>query len=253
MKKKIYPTSIKKYKGARIKQSKNGKFKVLISKHTRCDGLYATTNRSNFSSHTKALRFVRKYYVTNRLRSKIKNMIHDRGSHCECVLTQGKVMSFDHANINDVQKYVLHANKVPGRDLWYAFTKGEDKRTINFSNIVMNHDPTLTNISVDHISRIGIDNRRSNLRLATQREQNLNQKVRSNNICGLNGVHLNNSSKYPNWEATWVIESGKQCTKSFLCSKYGAEEAKQMAIAYRLKMVNGMSHYKNLASRVVAI
>lgn len=43
---------------------------------------------------------------------------------------------------------------------------------------------------------------------------------------------------YYNWIATWVDDSGKKKNKMFSISKYGEDEAKKMAIAYREKMVS---------------
>lgn len=46
---------------------------------------------------------------------------------------------------------------------------------------------------------------------------------------------------YYNWVASWMDDTGKKKFKPFSISKYGEEEAKQMAIAHREKMVSLLS------------
>lgn len=54
-------------------------------------------------------------------------------------------------------------------------------------------------IEVDHANRDRLDNRRSNLRLATRRQQTANQSIRSNNSSGFRGVSMNR--KRGKWQA----------------------------------------------------
>jgi len=79
---------------------------------------------------------------------------------------------------------------------------------------------------VDHINRIHQDNRKENLRIATQTEQNYNQKKKTRNVklpkgCGINpddiptyiGYHYEKCKKCEE------CKKCKECTKSKMCKK----------------------------------
>jgi hypothetical protein len=74
--------------------------------------------------------------------------------------------------------------------------------TIYLHNLVLHAPPGM---EVDHVSRDRLDNRRSNLRLATRREQCGNQGMRSDNTSGYRGVSLTRSGK---WGA-WIRRNGR--------------------------------------------
>lgn len=58
-------------------------------------------------------------------------------------------------------------------------------------------------LEVDHINRNGLDNRKSNLRVVTRRENNLNQRIPFTNSSGYRNVHWNKSANQ--WEASLKI------------------------------------------------
>jgi hypothetical protein len=84
------------------------------------------------------------------------------------------------------------------------------------------------NIMIDHIDRNTLNNRKSNLRIADAELNMRNINIQTNNTSGITGVRCDGKK----WWAQIVID-GKQKTKSFTISKYGDEEAKKMAIAWR--------------------
>lgn len=89
---------------------------------------------------------------------------------------------------------------------------------------------------VDHKNRIKNDNRLENLRWVEIRDNNRNTNIAKDNTSGFQGVCFD--KKYNRWLAHWSNNDGKICRKCFSVKQYGEEEAKQLAIDYRKKMVD---------------
>jgi hypothetical protein len=232
MVKKIYPTHHMKYCGGSIKEINEKTFIAKVDTRNRHSLRITLTKR--FNTYRKAIRFIRRGCKKHGL--PIKNMIYDRKTHYECVLTSNKVMLFDKQDLEKVQTHVIHASR--SRDqTWYAVARTSGKTS--FANIIMNHNVKLNpSITVDHVTHgDGLDNRRKNLRFATRSEQNINQRTRISNTSGAKGVHFDKSYGKDKWVARWMKETKKRMTKSFSCKTHGYEKAKQMAIDYRAKMV----------------
>ena len=86
---------------------------------------------------------------------------------------------------------------------------------------------------VDHIDRNGLNNLRCNVREGGGRINATNRGKPKNNTSGHTGVRFEGGAK-ARWKVQWVDkESGKRRTKSFSVAKYGEEDAKKLAIAYR--------------------
>ena len=84
-------------------------------------------------------------------------------------------------------------------------------------------------IEVDHIDHNRSNNMLDNLRWTTKSGNLRNASMSKRNTSGHQGVYFHKTNN--SWIASWYEE--KEKTKSFSVNKYGEEEAKQMAIAYR--------------------
>ena len=87
---------------------------------------------------------------------------------------------------------------------------------------------------VDHINRIRTDDRVENLRWVTRKENSRNRSKYSNNTSGLTGVSFRKDRE--SWRTYWCDNIGKLRSKYFSINKYGKNQAKRLAIEYRLKM-----------------
>lgn len=104
--------------------------------------------------------------------------------------------------------------------------------------IAVLHDLEVNGFVIDHIDRNGSNNKISNLRVVSQKENMQNrsqQKLSSNNSSGVPGVSYD---KQGYWVANWY-EAGKQIRKHFPIKNYEtSEKAFEAAIMYREEMQN---------------
>lgn len=92
----------------------------------------------------------------------------------------------------DQYGYVTNARRIDG-----------ETRTIFMSRYLT---PWANKRDVDHINRDPLDNRKSNLRVATRSENNLNSKIRVNNTSGFKGVNFHKITR--KWRA-YIGHNGK--------------------------------------------
>lgn len=103
---------------------------------------------------------------------------------------------------------------------------------------------------IDHINGIRTDNRLCNLRCIPQAVQKRNMKTRDDNVSGVQGVSLWETTRRGNqkvsmWRAVAINTVGKQVIKTFSISKYGNEEAFRLACEARKQMEKDFNYHPN--------
>lgn len=97
-------------------------------------------------------------------------------------------------------------------------------------------DKTPEEFVIDHIDGNFYNNKISNIRLVTIRENSFNRKMSSRNTSGVTGVRFD--EKENRFTATWVDVACLERTKSFNLNKYESKEkAFQAAIDFRNFMI----------------
>ena len=123
----------------------------------------------------------------------------------EIQLTRGKSVFVDDEDYEDLAKYKWHTLK--GTQTYYAvrWTRNiENKRVLLLLHRIVMKAPQ--EMFVDHIDGNGLNDCKSNLRLCTQKENNLNKKSQSNKTSKYLGVSLSRitvkEKTYLKWRAT---------------------------------------------------
>jgi hypothetical protein len=98
---------------------------------------------------------------------------------------------------------------------------------------------------VDHVDGDPSNNLLSNLRVVSKRTNSQNCSISKRNSSGTTGVTYNKHNDY--WQAVILNFDGERITKAYSCSKYGAIEAKDLAIKFRQDTIehlnkNGMNY-----------
>nr|WNL50437.1 HNH family endonuclease [Marseillevirus sp.] len=223
-----YPSDVKKYNGCIEKIPKKdgtASFRVKI----RGGGRYLS---KSLPTEEDALVFLREKNLEFGLQ--IKNIVREWEDHMEVEVKKDAWSKFDKEDMPIVEKY---ACGISVQGYVTAFCEGKH---VKLHNLILSHSPSMDS-TVDHISRDKLDNRKSNLRIATRRTQSINKKVRRCNNSGIIGVHFSGGKQ---WVAKWQDEYGTPCNKCFSISKYGDEGAKTLAIAYRKHIEETLPHYK---------
>lgn len=123
----------------------------------------------------------------------------------EVVLSQGKVAVVDDEDLPFVnrRKWFAHRTPKPGGDVWYA-TRSARPPEVPKATMVYMHRELMgnpTGLQVDHENGCGLDNRRSNLRVATH-GQNCHNQRKTRGVSKYKGVTFcNNPYLRLRWEA----------------------------------------------------
>ena len=128
--------------------------------------------------------------------------IRIKGNVAFITLTQGHVAIVDVSDLGIVEKYHWSArvsrNTVYGQRADWSTGKA---KLIRLHRDIMKAP---VGVQVDHISGDGLDNRRANLRLATNAENTRNMRLGSDNTSGFKGVSFRKDTQ--RWRAYIVLD-----------------------------------------------
>ena len=114
------------------------------------------------------------------------SLITDEGDHMRCTLKNGTSFLFDRDDLDLVESHTWSIAR------GYVRTTMRGK-TVYFHRLVMG----VSEEEVDHVNMDRLDNRKSNLRLATHAENQQNRRMHRDNKSGFKGVCLDTrSGKY---------------------------------------------------------
>lgn len=132
----------------------------------------------------------------------------------EIQLTQGKVAVVDDADYGKLNQHKWFANKIHGR--FYASRRKGLKYVFMHREILGLTDQK---IQVDHVNKNALDNRKSNLRQATNAENQRNRGIDKDNRSGFKGVYWNKNAN------GFVAQIGVNGKKMYLGLFDSAEDA----------------------------
>jgi len=143
----------------------------------------------------------RRFFLVSSGMAKSIRPIRTKGALAFIPLTQGYTATIDAADVHLVEAWNWSALVV--RNTVYAKRRemsGGKQRTILLHRVIM--DPP-DDMQVDHISGDGLDCRRSNMRQATNSQNQHNQRISRNNTSGFKGVSWQASRE--KWQANIMV------------------------------------------------
>lgn len=113
---------------------------------------------------------------------KLNNIIEDElNKVCTISLTQGKSAIIDLEDYDKVKNHTWYANRRYG--IWYAESGRVGSKGISIHRLILN---VSSGEQVDHINGDGLNNRKCNLRIASNQQNKFNsrkQKTRNKKLC----------------------------------------------------------------------
>ena len=112
-------------------------------------------------------------------------------------LTKGKYALVDNKDFNFLNQWKWHLSDSGGVVRVIGSVKNKNRKNVWMHRLILSPH---NNMQVDHINHNRLDNRRKNLRVCTQSENNQNKGAKIDNTSGYKGV-----SKHKGWNK-WVAE-----------------------------------------------
>jgi hypothetical protein len=129
-----------------------------------------------------------------------RNTIIPCGDYYEIVIKNSQGVEVGRAKVDsdDIERCLRLKWRLAGRGYAYSFEYIDGKQKhYKLHILIMGKKDSL---EIDHINRDKLDNRKSNLRFVTHKENTFNQSVRVNNKSGIRGISYDSSRK--KWIAT---------------------------------------------------
>jgi len=149
----------------------------------------------------------------------VRRLIDNRDGTHTVPLTQGLFAIVDSADADVVAARSWYAVACDGNGVFYA---ARNEWSDSSQHRVLMHRQIMRagrGLVVDHVDRDGLNNRRSNLRIATQAQNSRNRRRHRNNTSGFKGVSFHRREK------KWYAHIHHQGKKLFLGYFVSAEAA----------------------------
>jgi hypothetical protein len=130
-------------------------------------------------------------------------------------LTQNKYTLVDDEDYDYLNQWNWHCSN----NNYAVRTDNKLKKTIYMHRVIINSPDKL---STDHINGNGLDNRKENLRVCTQTQNNGNRKLNKNSTSGIKGISWNKINK--KWKAR-ISTKGKRKHLGYFKNKNDAKKA----------------------------
>ena len=147
-------------------------------------------------------------------------------------LSQGKEAIIDAADYEWLSKFKWCFKVSRGdrgyavHSIYYCKVDGKDvNQVVKMHRVIMGSPAGL---QIDHINGDTLDNRRSNLRVVTNRQNAMNKRKRVGTTSQYKGVSW--SKKYQKWEANIKLDGKKKFLGYFVC-EYDAAQSYRFAAA----------------------